>query len=94
MINLIICILGVIFCIMSYHPKIDTPFVFIVGMFIIMYGICAQIDSNKEQSQTKLFKPEYQIELLNQNDVRIYNGKTYKTIQFDSIQDYIINDNE
>jgi len=91
-------ILSITFLIISfiglcYFTKNNDKFWTIFSIIITFTWLYITIyEYNK--SKTKLFKPEYQIELLNQNDVRIYNGKTYKTIKFDSIQDYIINDNE
>lgn len=37
--------------------------------------------------------PEYKIELIDQENVSISNGKEHKIIPFDSIQSYIQNDN-
>jgi len=88
----IIAIIILLLGISKLYLKDEVLTIFLMSLI----GVCilSIISINTKQSKTKLFKPEYQIELLNQNDVRIYNGKTYKTIQFDSIQDYIINDNE
>jgi len=72
------------------YNMIDLP-ITMLGVMFIFLGILASImlidNSNKQ------FKPEYQIELLNQEDVVIKTKKSTDTISFDYLEEYIIHDN-
>lgn len=54
-------------------------FVWFLGLFVMSFD--EHIDT------------EYRIELIDQNNVKIDNGDTIKTIPFDSIQSYMEKDN-
>jgi len=59
----------------------------------IMYLFLVPIISLYLLPEAKPFKPEYQIELLNQKDVVIKTETSTDTISFDYIEEYIEHDN-
>lgn len=91
-----------------FGVMLDEDGAFVVGLFLIIVsvviGLPLAIVNNKEAEQKELLesttleykglRPEYEIELLDQNNVLISNGREVKVVAFDSIQNYIINDNQ
>lgn len=69
--------------------------IFEKGILIFISGCCLLYTIYKLDiliNKTS-FKPEYQIELLNQTDIIIKTESKLDTIKFDSINSYIIKDN-
>lgn len=64
-------------------------------LIIIVSTICilCKISDISKIKSNPLLKTEYEVELVNQTHIKVYNGKEVKTIHRDSLLNYFDNDN-
>lgn len=65
----------------------------VAGMFLLLISPTPIIGKYYYDSLEPILKTEYEIELINQDSIKIYNGSVLDTIPFNKLEEYIESDN-